>query len=219
MIAGDFYNLAGKKIGTDGINDGKMYIVYDKDQAKEIEKTEGNYTGTVEAKITLPSMKIVTAVIEAVNRSDAATFDKSGFTLEKNRTENGGGFREAGITWDRDGNVKVEPDGPYSDPRKENAGMVITPNTEGSAHVHPSGAITTTTRGIFKDEAGNIGPGIKEDRAYIENVPSPADYENAAIGANIMIGGSGKERTATFYNKNGILATMSYNNFKKLGGK
>jgi RHS repeat-associated protein len=147
MIAGDFYNLDGKKIGTDGVDDKKIHIVYDEKKAKEIKETKGNYTGTVDAKITLPGVNIVTAVNEAVDRSDAATFNKSGLDpLEKNQTENGGGFREAGITWDKDGNVKVEPDGPYADPRKENAGMVITPNTEGSAHVHPSGVITTTTR-------------------------------------------------------------------------
>lgn len=219
MIAGDFYNLDGNKIGTDGLDDKKIHIVYDEKKAKEIEKTKGNYTGTVDAKITLPGVNIVTAVNEAVNRSDAATFDKSGFTLEKNQTENGGGFREAGITWDKDGNVTVEPDGKYADPRVEGARMVISPDTEGSAHVHPSGVITTTTRVIGTDAAGNTGPGTLRKYDFIENVPSKADYQNAARGANIMIGGSGKERTATFYNKNGILGTMSYKNFKKLGGR
>ena len=220
MIAGDFYNLNGKKIGTDGVDDEKIHVVYDEKKAKEIEKTKGNYTGTVDAKITLPGVNIVTAVNEAVNRSDAATFDKSGLApLEKNQTENGGGFREAGITWDKDGKVTVEPDGKYADPRVEGASMVISPNTEGSAHVHPSGIITTTTRVIGTDAAGNTGPGTSVTKDFIKNIPSPADYTNAARGANIMVGGSGNNRSVTFYNQNGNLATMSYKNFKKLGAK
>ncbi len=54
----------------------------------------------------------------------------------------------------------MEPDGPYADPRIEGASMVITPNTEGSAHVHPSGVITTTDRVIEKTP-----------RAFLERVP------------------------------------------------
>lgn len=140
--------------------------------------------------------------------------------MKKNQKENGGGFREAGITWDKDGKVTVEPDGPYSDPRKENAGMIITPNTEGSAHVHPSGVITTTTRGIFTDEAGNTGPGTATRMDFIRSGPTaPVDYDNAAKGVNIVVGGSGRDRIVTFYNKNGDLATMTYKNFKKLGDR
>ena len=220
MIPGDFYNLDGKKIGTDGVDDKKIHIVYDEKKAKEIEKTKGSYTGTVDAKITLPGVNIVTAVNEAVTRSDAATFDQSGLDpLEKNQKENGGGFREAGITWDKDGKVTVEPDGPYSDPRKENAGMIITPNTEGSAHVHPSGIITTTTRETKLIE-GVPMTGTNTRRDFIQSGPTaPVDYDHAAKGVNIVVGGSGNARIVTFYNKNGDLATMSYKSFKKLGAK
>ena len=201
------------------MDDKKIHIVYDKNIAKKIKKTKGAYKETVDAKITLPSVKIVTGMKEAVKRSDAATFDKSGFTLEKNEKENGGGFREAGITWDKEGNVKVEPDGSYADPRKEGASMIITPNTEGSGHVHSSGVITKTERVIKKDAAGIPRTGTSRTRYYIKNIPSPADYKSAARGTNIMIGGYGKTRTATFYNKKGVLATMKYKHFKKLEGK
>ena len=53
MVAGDFYDLDGKKIGTDGIDKNKeIYIALDKDEAKKIEKTKGNYTETVNSKFT-----------------------------------------------------------------------------------------------------------------------------------------------------------------------
>lgn len=35
MVPGDYYNLDGKQIGTDGVNDGNIYIVYDKSATRE----------------------------------------------------------------------------------------------------------------------------------------------------------------------------------------
>lgn len=227
MIAGDFYDIEGKHIGSDGKNDGKIHIVYDKDEAKKIKKTKGDYKETVNSKVTLPSVDIVTGMMDAVKRSDAATFDKSGLTLKENqKVKKKEGFREAGISWDKDGNVTVEPDGPFNDPSVSDAGMKITSDDAvGVGHVHPSGVITTTTRVEQKDDNGILRKGTSVTDSYITNVPSPADYANAK-GTNIMIGGNmnvvnkGKiKRTATFYTKSGVLFKMSYKNFKKLGAK
>ena len=86
MIAGDYYDLKGNYLAHDGADDGKIHVVYDSKTVESIKDgrdTSKKYTGNVDAKITLPGVNIVTAVNEAVIRSDSATFDKSGFTLEK----------------------------------------------------------------------------------------------------------------------------------------
>jgi hypothetical protein len=39
MTPGDFYDQNGNRIGTDGIDDKKKYVVTDKQEAKAVEKT------------------------------------------------------------------------------------------------------------------------------------------------------------------------------------
>ncbi|MEP6849539.1 MAG: RHS repeat-associated core domain-containing protein, partial [Acidobacteriota bacterium] len=58
MSPADFYNEDGKKIGTDGVTDGRNILVTDNDEAKKIEKTKGNYTATVNSGLELPSFAL-----------------------------------------------------------------------------------------------------------------------------------------------------------------
>jgi len=50
MGAGDFYDERGKYLGTDGQDDGRLYVVTDKQEEKQIQKTDkaGGTTSTSE---------------------------------------------------------------------------------------------------------------------------------------------------------------------------
>lgn len=225
MIAGDFYNLDGKKIGTDGVDDKKIHIVLDKDKAKEIEKTKGNYTGTVDSKFTLPNADVVTAIGDAVNRSNNATFDTSGLPALKSDTKTtesaSGGFREAGVSWETtDGTTTITaaPDGPYSDPRiKDGTATISMPSdSDGDAHIHPSGQIETKDR-ISSSGGGttSIGGVIRTPAQFVQP-PSAVDIGNAGSRNRIVVGAGNK--TVYFYNSSGTMKqTMKLSNFLKIG--
>ena len=53
MLFGDYYNLDGKQIGSDGSNDGLKHVVFDKNEAKQIQNTTGAYTQPVTGKVTV----------------------------------------------------------------------------------------------------------------------------------------------------------------------
>ena len=55
MIAfpGDFYNEGGKKIGTDGKDDGKVYVVTDKKEVNQIKKTDKEGGTTQKSEVSL----------------------------------------------------------------------------------------------------------------------------------------------------------------------
>jgi RHS repeat-associated protein len=225
MIVGDFYNLEGRKIGTDGIDDKKIYIVLDTDKAKEIEKTKGNYSGTVESKFTLPNADVVPAIGAAVERSQNATFDKSGLAPLKSdalTTQTAsGGFRETGVSWKTtDGKTEItnSPDGPYSDPRIKNGTATISmpSDSDGNAHVHPSGQIETNNR-ISNSGAGttSIGGIVRTPDAFVQP-PSEVDINNAGSRNHIVVGAGNK--TVYFYNSSGAMKqTMKLSNFLKIG--
>jgi RHS repeat-associated protein len=225
MVTGDFYNLDGKKIGTDGVDDKKIYIVLDNDKAKEIEKTKGNYSGTVDSKFTLPNADVVTAIGDAVQRSDSATFDKSGLSPLKSdattREVASGGFREAGVSWKTtDGKTEITaaPDGPYSDPRIKNGTATVSmpSDSDGDAHIHPSGEIATIDRSSNSSGLTTSVGGIIRTPAAFVQPPSDVDIGNAGSRNRIVVGAGNK--TVYFYNSNGTMKqTMKLSNFLKIG--
>lgn len=225
MIAGDFYNLDGKKIGTDGVDDKKIHIVLDNDEAKKIEKTKGNYTGTVDSKFTLPNADVITAIGEAVNRSNSATFDKSGLSPLKNDVKTiqtaEGGFRESGVSWKTtDGKTEITaaPDGPYADPRikRGTATIAMPSDSDGAAHIHPSGEIRTSDRSSGSSGVSTtIGGTYRTPDAFVQS-PSDVDIGNAGSRNNIVVGAGNK--TVYFYNSSGTMKqTMKLSNFLKIG--
>ncbi len=227
MSPGDYYNLDGNKIGSDGEDDKKIHIVYDKKKAEEIWKTKGRYTAQVDSKITLPNSAVVSAIGDAVERSD-----KSKFTGQLGEgAEASGGFRESAVTWKTtDGKTEItaSQEGPETDPRKgEPASVQTSSDVDGKAHVHPSGKIvtTTTTGKPCPLGASCTGGGTKISTAGFDNKPSeklrdgtPGDIPKAnPNGVNIVVGAG--NRQVYFYNRNGIYAEMKLGNFLKIGGK
>jgi hypothetical protein len=232
MISGDFYNLDGEKIGSDGQADGKLYIVYDKGKAKEIEKTKGRYTGVVDSKITIANSDVVTAIGDAFARSNNATYDTSSFPALINNQKVGnatinekaeGGFLESAVSWataDGKTTVTAAPDGAYSDPRVDREATVTSPATaDGKAHIHPSGVIERTESTGGSSSGGGVSVystgTVKSSRADFVQEPSAKDRQNALSGTNIVVGA--RSKTVYFYNSGGTYATMKLSNFLKVG--
>ncbi len=85
----DLYNTSGKKIGTDGVDNGVKMVVTDNKEARQISKTKGNVNlSTVQSGVTL---------------SSDATLQESVNVLD--RTVANGGLREESLIVMNDGTV------------------------------------------------------------------------------------------------------------------
>jgi RHS repeat-associated protein len=69
----DYYNQDGRKIGTDGVNDGSKAVVKDSDQVKAIKKTDksGGTTAlsAVSSAVVLPSDKALNESLDVLDRT------------------------------------------------------------------------------------------------------------------------------------------------------
>jgi len=74
MVPGDFYDQQGNKIGTDGQDDKKKYVVTNKDQAKAIERTNkaGGTTqvSDVNSAVELPSDRVLKESLAVIKRTE-----------------------------------------------------------------------------------------------------------------------------------------------------
>jgi RHS repeat-associated protein len=220
MSPGDYYDLKGNKIGTDGQDDKKIYIVYDNDKAKEIKNTKGDYTAAVDAKISIPNADVIAAVGDAVKRSDAATYKTSPFPKLKANEDAKGGFREVGLTA-KTTNGKTEistVDGAYADPRVEREAAVSMPTeADLKARVHPSGIIEETSGQVRTSTTGaTIGTSGSVKTSDFNQPVSQGDMRNASrSGTNLVV--AAQTRQVYFYNNSRTYAQMSLNNFLKIG--
>lgn len=216
MLAGDYYNENGKKIGTDGVDDGKVYIVTNEATAKKIEKTKGNTpVDSVSSSdyIEAPDLAVRNAIGAAVERSNGKTTD-----------DQQGGFHEEGGQWGLDANGKqaVVPAaaGAVSNPQVDktatiktgvpanpaDAGRIV--NLQGTFHIHPKGEVVI-----------GPGPGVIGGTTKIYNFEqkqSNVDVGNATTN-NIVVGA--RDKTVYFYNSSGPRGTFPLNQFLKLGKK
>ena len=166
MVPGDFYNESGNKIGTDGIDDKKKYVVTDKKEAKAIGKTnkDGGTTqvGDVSSAKLLPSDAALNESLSVLNRTE----------------KNGGKNEESSLVM-KDGTVVPGKKGPTVEYGKDEfAGAKLpdipngksTSDVEASIHSHPTKAEaiddkvyggsslepTTTDKNTFKQYGTNI---------------------------------------------------------------
>jgi RHS repeat-associated protein len=156
MTPGDFYNQKGQQIGTDGVDDGKTYVVTDKKEAETVKATNkaGGKTdvSSVKSAVKLPSANVRTEMGKAVDRMGKANDNRKD---EFKGNDNEGGFHEEGGVYGptKDGTevvVAAKP-GAKSDPLSDAMATVnpsdaadpaqadLLPRPEGSFHVHPSG--------------------------------------------------------------------------------
>jgi RHS repeat-associated protein len=219
----DYYNQKGKKIGTDGIDNGKVVVVTDNKEAKAIAETDKSKGTTAESDVKsgveLPDASVREQMGEAVDRSNSRN-DKRTDDFKGN--DNEGGFHEEGGRYGKgvDGKYHVVNaiPGSKTDPLTEGMATVdvgrgnAVPNsplieTEGSFHVHPKGT---------KSDGATIGG----KTGSFNQSPTPVvDYEVAANypGKSYVLGaGSG---VVTIHNGKGDLATFPLKLFISIGIK
>jgi len=89
-ICGDFFNIRGKKIGTDGKDDGMVYFVKDKKSISKIKKNDRKNKTTDATDVIVYMTTTIDDLSDALE-----VFD---------RTTDNGGTKEENTVWDNDGN-------------------------------------------------------------------------------------------------------------------
>ncbi|HFG0566834.1 TPA: hypothetical protein ACGFUW_002624, partial [Flavobacterium psychrophilum] len=182
----DLYNMRGKKIGTDGVNNGVKMVVTNNSEARQIARTKGNVDlSTVNSGVTLPSN---TALQESLNVLD--------------RHVKGGGLQEESSIVMKNGTVIQGQTGPV--PTIVN-GVQIAPSTlptlpagtttadvETTIHAHPT-TVQQVGNQIFPQSASVPSTGVGGDQTTF-----------AQYGTNIIVGPIGTVTSATA-NPNGTV--------------
>ncbi|PZX51496.1 RHS repeat-associated protein [Algoriphagus ratkowskyi] len=222
----DYYNESGKRLGTDGNNDGRLVVVVCKKEAKQISATDkaGGTTSLsqVNSGVELPNFSVRSEMGKAVSRSlqptNASMSGEAGFIADSK----GGAHEEGGIFGKKsDGTYVVNHAEPGSavtlDDNKAMVNVFSGDNgtivdVEGNFHTHP--AINSTPG------ANSIGGA---SRGFGQS-PSPDDFNaastnsgsGAVIGNNYVLGtgpaSSGGQRVS-IYNGVKVLATFPLSKF------
>jgi RHS repeat-associated protein len=227
MEPGDFYNQDGKRLGTDGINDQKVYVVTDDAQAKQIQKTDkqGGTTqvSAVSSAVELPDLDVRQAIGAAVDRSNNPTAD-----------DKKGGFHEEGITWGKNasGAEQIIPAAPgaVSNPQTDDHAQITLSNfanaanngalvsVDGTSHVHPRGEISVTTGPESKPGVTVMGGTTTTNTYSFKQPPSGRDIGNAISGqTNIVVGA--RDKKVYIYDSGGTRATFPLKQFLSIGRK
>jgi RHS repeat-associated protein len=192
----DYYDGKGKKIGTDGVNNGKNYVVFNKGDVKSVQN--GKTSQPPSSAVLQPNADVKTAINDAVKASNAPSGD-----------DKKGGFHEEGgvfgtTTGGQQVAISAKP-GAYSPPGADKATIDVgnakdpskTSNltsVDGSYHVHPGGSA--------------------DGRSFVQP-PSEADRAAALPnGTNIVVGAG--DQKVYFYNGNGTVGTMGQKDFNKV---
>ena len=226
MEAGDFYDENGKRLGTDGRNDGKVYVVTNDDQAKQIRDADKKHGTTqlseVSSAVELPDAAVRGAIGAAVDRSNSPTAD-----------DTKGGFHEEGITWgtNASGAEQIIPAvaGPASNPQKDDHAEIALSkfvnkadegalvSVAGTSHIHPKGEISVTTGPEAKPGVTVVMGGTTTTTTYRFNQPpSGRDMANALSGTtNIVVGA--RDKKVYIYDSGGTRATFPLKQFLSIG--
>jgi RHS repeat-associated protein len=222
MVPGDFINEDGKNIGSDGIKDGKVYVVkttqknfdsgspsagISKKDAKATEefitKNSGNtdafksndiaYKNSVEIEGKPETRQ---AMVDIVNKDNG-----KGGTAPENNREYGGRIKG-------NGEVVEAPPGPVSNPLvNPDAHIDITTyGSQSEFHSHPSG--TVTEGGSGSSTSGGTTIGGSSTTGSFQHAPSnnPGDVINSGKSTNYVLSrGNG---TVYIYNNTGVMATI-----------
>ena len=223
---GDFIAENGKKIGTDGIDDGKVYVIkttktdfdsgvssdgISKTQAKAtkkfIKKNNGNtkafqknsiaYDNSVEIE---GSMETRQLMVNIVNQDNG-----EGGTSDANNREYGG-------VVNNDGTITESPTGAVANPKIDShAGIThtIDSNTKSTFHSHPSGEVV---EGTENNNGGGTTIMIEvSTKIYsFQNAPSEIDINGSTRTNYVFSRATGK---VYIYSGNGVKATLPQKSF------
>ncbi len=212
MIPGDYYDQNGNKIGTDGRNDKKVYVVTNQEEVNKISKTNSS-GGTTQAnevisKILLPSASVRSKMSQSVDRSNSPNISVG---------DTKGGFHEEGGTYGKaDGkDVVVNAKPGLAPPNMQlKIGQKLSINTlipadpksvpkdyvvTGTFHVHPSGH-SNGMAFVQKVSQGDIN--------FVKKLAAGKGYQ-------FVLGARSKE--VYIYTSKGTVATFPLSAFKNIG--
>jgi RHS repeat-associated protein len=223
MLPGDFYSEEGKRLGTDGVNDGNVYVVPNDAQAQQIEaadKTGGTtQVSAVSSAVELPSLNVRQAIGNALERSNNPTSD-----------DKKGGFHEEGVTWGTNASgaeqVIAAAPGPVSNPLTDTHAQIALSNfanpadngalvsVGGTAHIHPKGEISVITGAESKPGVTVIGGTTITTTGSFRQPTSPRDSGNAVSGQTHIVVGA-RDKKVYIYGAEGVRATFPLKQFLK----
>jgi len=215
-MAGDFYDENANKLGTDGKNDQKVYVVTDQKEVKSAQEATANGkkldANKMSSEVELPSAHVRTEMGEAVDRSNSPSAAAGDAT---------GGMHEEGGYYGTNKNgqevaIDANPGAAYSPGA---SGLGVNPtvpgnqyssqadwrsqdNVEGTFHVHPEGSKTV----------------------HFVQPPSGADLRNSVsrqsqgITGNNYVLGAGNN-TVYIYKSGGVVATFPLTQFRVITAK
>lgn len=224
---GDFIDENGKKIGSDGIDDGKVYVVkttqtdFDsgvasagitKDQAKAtakfIKQNDGNTAAFQENSIAYDnSVEIEGSQATRQSMVDIVNQDNGrGGTKAANNREYGG-------TVNNDGTVTESPAGAVASPKNNSHASIshtITGSTKSTFHSHPSGQVVEGTGANRNSTGGSTTLGGSTTTYSFQKAPSPTDVNGSRRTNYVFSRSNGR---VYIYSGNGVIATVPQKRF------
>jgi len=225
MGAGDFYDERGKYLGTDGQDDGRLYVVTDKQEKKQIQKTDkaGGTTSTseVSSATQLPSSYVRGEMSKAVDKAGSPSFHEEGGFFG---TKEGGGEYVVHAKAGEKADPSVDPEASvnvFKAANKDDLAATAGGTIDGTFHTHPDGTVTTGTTGSntiggtttissFANEPSNING----QRGDIPN----ARANTMGVRGNSYVLAQGN-KTVYIYNGSGTVATFPFKQFFSIGIK
>lgn len=219
---GDFYNENGKYLGTDGIDDGKVYVVKttessfdsgvssagisrgDYKATKKFIKNNSGNTSAFESNSMAYDNSVELVGGESVRQSMVNTVNNDngrGGTSDANNREYGGVVRN--------GEVIVSPAGPVGNPKTDLNAFVTHPDVRTGDilfHSHPSGQII---EGAGANSSGTTIGGTTTTYQW-GLAPSTHDVRNASGTGYVF---SRRNGTIYIYNSSGVIATFPQKSF------
>jgi RHS repeat-associated protein len=211
MEIGNYIDEAGNYLGTDGINDGKVYVVTDKVDKDKIQNNNGaggtTQTSEVGSAMQLPDAGLRSSMLDQVTAADQAN----------PYAEHGGlyGTQWNSETQSNDLATSIAPSGPNGDPCLSGATVTgpdynaawnsrsgFTP--EGTYHSHPSGTCASTGNG-FDQKVSDA------DRSNLIN-NNAVKFPMMQTHPSIVFGM--RDNNVRLYNTKGKTATMPFNVFR-----
>ncbi|MES2627439.1 MAG: hypothetical protein V4616_00595 [Bacteroidota bacterium] len=214
---GDYYSQRGIKVGTDGIDDGRNYVVGDDKEARSIQKSGGQVEqGSVKSAVELPSAAVRSEMQQVVGMDKAMPFQEHGGIF--GRTEGGaekvvmaesGGVTQPGV---EGSHARINP---FTAANADEQGSLS--NVVGTFHTHPS-ATTGTKSDPFAGSVISNTPFKGFDQT-----PSTIDITNAGTRASLgLVQGNSyvfgmRSNQVSIYNGSGVVGTIPMSTFFSIG--
>jgi RHS repeat-associated protein len=188
---GDWWSPDGKKLGTDGANDGAVHVADPKNVA--FANGQVNPSGTTDMYNI--SGKAGNAIWNAIDATRAPAFNQAGPDLKGNN-------HEEAFTMDKTGNILVEPSGPAMKPTDSQISV--------SQNLYSNTALAVHTHAGATPDANTLG-----GKLYDQN-PSQNDKNRAAKypDKQFAVAGSADSKVR-FYDGKGTKATIPLEAFPR----